>query len=381
MTRKIWVHSIGTRYPVMVGDGLLHQAGEILRGSGLPSSPIVISNRRVMRFHGQALLSSLERTFGAPKILIIRDGERFKDHKTLAGIYRALIRAGADRRSWIAAFGGGVVGDLAGFAAATFLRGICYVQIPTSLLAQIDSAIGGKVGVNIGEGKNLVGAFHPPAAVIADTAVLQTLPHRELCGGLFEAIKSAAIRSPELFRYFETNIPSILEAQPEALERLVRSCIRIKAAVVSRDERESGEREILNFGHTIGHALEAATDYRRFKHGEAVAWGMLAAASYSVSLKIMDERDARRLVELVRQVTCLPGLSGIGFSKFWAALSRDKKKRSGRIRMVLLRRLGQTMTLEDAEPGHLRPFLARFLRKGPELLSGRTGFALLGDAK
>src|SRR5437867_4675724 len=259
-------------YSVMVGEGLLGRAGTILKRLGFSSAPIVVSNSRVLRLHGHSLLPSLEMNFGPTAVIVIGDGERYKNLNTLGRVYENMFRARAGRRSWIIAFGGGVVGDLAGLAAATFMRGIPYVGIPTTLLAQVDSSIGGKVGVNLELGKNLIGAFHQPSAVLSDTATLRTLASRELASGLYEVIKCAAIKSQSLFSYLEAQLPGILACKRQALEHVILEASRIKAEVVSSDEMESRQRMILNFGHTVGHALEAATDFCRFKHGEGVAW-------------------------------------------------------------------------------------------------------------
>jgi 3-dehydroquinate synthase len=350
-------------YPVRVGGGLLREAGNILANAGFAAPPVLVTNPRVWRLHGSALLSGLEPTFGKIHRVVIGDGERFKNHATLSLIYDGLFRARADRHSWILAFGGGVVGDVAGFAAATFMRGIAFVNVPTTLLAQVDSSIGGKVGINVPQGKNLVGAFHQPSAVLSDTSVLRTLVPRELAAGLYEVVKSGAIRSEPLVRYLETTLPQILGGDPECLERAVVAASRIKAHVVAADEREKGLRMILNFGHTLGHALEAATDYRRFKHGEAVAWGMAAALGFGVETGVTDPGDSHRLATLIHRVEKLPGLGGIEFDDLWTSLERDKKFRSGRLRIVLIRRVGEAEICADVDRRGLRRYLKQFVRR------------------
>jgi 3-dehydroquinate synthase len=272
-----------------------------------------------------------------------------------------MFRANADRRSWILAFGGGVIGDMAGFAAATFMRGIPFVMVPTTLLAQVDSAIGGKVGINVPQGKNLVGAFHQPSMVLSDSRVLRTLPQRELAAGVYEVIKCGAIRSEPLLDYLEKHLPGILNCRVADLEYIVMESARIKADVVAADEREGGLRMILNYGHTIGHAFEAATDYKRFKHGEAVAWGMIAALEYGRELGMLQAGDSERMIGLIRRVGRLPSLKGIATGDLWKALIRDKKFRSGDIRMIFLRRLGDAKILAGIDPASLRSFLKRFL--------------------
>jgi 3-dehydroquinate synthase len=341
----------------------LQQTGDIFKRLGFSRPPVVISNPRVLRLHGQPLLQSLERRFGPISVIRIRDGERFKNQVSLQHVYDELFRARADRKSWLIAFGGGVVGDLVGFAAATFMRGISYVNVPTTLLAQVDSAIGGKVGINVRQGKNLIGVFHQPSAVVTDTAVLRTLPSRELASGLYEVVKCAAIRSETLLRYLETRLPDIQSCQPDALEYVVMESCRIKAEVVSKDEREGKHRMILNYGHTVGHALEAATHYRRFTHGEAVAWGMLAALQFGSELGMLDSGQGDRLARLIRRVEKLPVLSGISFQAFWRALNHDKKFGSARIRMILLPRLGSSRVCDTIDREQLKKFLKNFLAK------------------
>jgi 3-dehydroquinate synthase len=348
-------------YPIFVGEDLIAQAGALLAGCGFRTAPIVVTNNTVMRLHGTALLKSLERSFGPSKVVRIGDGERFKNHTTLLNIYRGMFRAHADRRSWILAFGGGVVGDIAGFAAATFMRGIPYVMVPTTLLSQVDSSIGGKVGINMTQGKNLIGAFQQPSAVLSDIKALRTLPGRELASGLYEVVKCGAIRSKALLRYLEKELPRILNCQPGAMQHVVMSAARIKADVVAADERESGLRMILNYGHTIGHALESATDYRRFKHGEAVAWGMIAAVAYGRELGLLGPGEAEWMIRLIRKVGRIPSLHGISAGKAWSALVRDKKFRAGDIRMVFLRQLGEAEIRTGIDAASLRGFLQRFL--------------------
>lgn len=349
-------------YPIVVGSGVLKQAGRILSKLGFSSAPIVVTNNLVWQMHGATLRKSLVGSFGSPAVIRIGDGERFKSHETLLRIYEGLFRAHADRRSWILAFGGGVIGDIAGFAAATFMRGIPYAGVPTTLLAQVDSSIGGKVGINVSRGKNLIGAFHQPSAVLSDTDVLATLSKRELASGLYEVVKCGAIRSARLLQYIDRHLPAILKRRPGPLERVIQESSRIKAEVVAGDEREDGMRMILNYGHTVGHALEAATSYKRFKHGEAVAWGMIAAVGFGRDLGMLNPAEAERLIRIIRRIAPLPSLEGIGFSALWSALRRDKKFRSGNIRMVLLPRLGATEIVTGIEPTYLKRFLQAFLK-------------------
>jgi 3-dehydroquinate synthase len=360
--KTLYVNLAERRYPIKVGPGLIPEAGSRLAGIGFDSPPIVISNPTILQLHGQALMKSLEREFGRTPVLCIGDGERFKNHQTLLKIYEGMFRAHADRRSWILAFGGGIIGDIAGFAAATFMRGIRFVMVPTTLLAQVDSSIGGKVGLNMAQGKNLIGAFHQPAAVLSDTKVLKTLPKRELASGLYEVIKCGAIRSEPLLRYLEQRLAGALSCRNPEMEHIVVASAKIKAAVVKADEKESGLRMILNYGHTVGHAFEAATDYKRFNHGEAVAWGMIAASGCAVELGMMQSSASARLAGLIHRVGPLPSLDGISPAQLWNALVRDKKFRSGDIRMVFLKRLGNAQVYAGIDPSSLRKFLKRFLK-------------------
>jgi 3-dehydroquinate synthase len=349
------------RYPVYVGQRLLPAAGAILSRIGFKSAPVVITNRKVLRLHGRAFLDSLRKSFGRVPVLCIGDGEKYKNHATLLKIYDGMFRAHADRSSWILAFGGGVVGDIAGFAAATFMRGIPFVMAPTTLLAQVDSSIGGKVAIDVAQGKNLIGSFHQPAAVLSDTEALATLPKRELAAGLYEVVKCGAIRSEALLSYLERHLARIMDCRQDALAHIVMQSARIKADVVAHDEREAGLRMILNYGHTVGHALEAATGYRKFKHGEAVGWGMIAAAGFGRELGLLRPDEAARLSALIRRIGRLPSLDGISLDRIWDAIARDKKFQSGGIRMIFLPGLGQAEIRTGIDPVSLKRFLQEFL--------------------
>jgi 3-dehydroquinate synthase len=337
-----------------VGDGLIANAGKILTRCGFDAAPLVVANRTVLRLHGAIFLQSLQNSFGKIPVIAIKDGEQHKNHSTLFHIYEGMFRAHANRRSWVLAFGGGVTGDIAGFAAATFMRGIRFVMAPTTLLAQVDSSIGGKVGLNVPQGKNLIGAFHQPSAVLSDSDVLQTLPKRELAAGLHEVVKYGAIRSMALLRYLEQRLPEILKCRPAEMQHIVLASSRIKAEIVASDERETGLRMLLNYGHSVGHAFEAATDYKRFKHGEAVGWGMMAALGYGLKLGLLVHEDVARIVRLIRRVGSLPPIKGITLDKLWEAFLRDKKFRSGDIRMIFLRQPGDAVVRAGIEPLSLR---------------------------
>lgn len=336
----IHVKSSAGSYAVTCAPGALARAGSLISRIGDSTGAFIVSSPRVWRHWGQPLT----RVFGAAarRAILFDDGESRKNLATVESIARGLIRSGADRRATIVAVGGGVVGDVAGFAAATYLRGVRLVQIPTTLVAQVDSAVGGKTGVNLPEGKNLVGAFYPPSMVIADPAFLHTLPHREFRSGLYEVVKYGVIADPKLFAFLEKHMDTVLRRDPQALDFIISRSIAIKADVVSKDERESGLRQILNFGHTLGHALEAATGYRVFLHGEAIAWGMIAAAMMALSLDRLPLVDAFRIVRLVASVGPLPKIPAIPAAKLRSILAGDKKSRGGRVLWVFPRKIGKT---------------------------------------
>src|SRR5207344_552013 len=281
----------------------------------------------VWRLHGP----QLSRGVNAGEPILVPDGERFKLLATVARIYDALVKAEADRASTLITLGGGVIGDMAGFAAATYLRGITLVHIPTTLLAQVDSAIGGKVGVNHPLGKNLIGSFYQPSGVIIDPTVLASLPRREFRAGLYEVVKYGMTSSPSLFDRVGQNLKAIFDREPAALTPVIAESCRIKADVVTADEKEAGPRRILNFGHTAGHALEAVTKYRRYRHGEAVAYGMLVAAQLAIALG------------------ALPPIADLAASHILEAMRHDKKMIAGRLHVVLPTAIGATTIVDDVD--------------------------------
>jgi len=289
----------------------------------------------------------MQQSFGdAPVVLFLPPGEKHKTMASVDRLLREMMRAGADRGSLLIAFGGGIVGDVGGFVSAIFMRGIPYVQVPTTFLAQVDSSVGGKTGVNLPEGKNLVGSFHQPRAVFADIGVLGTLPDRELRAGLMESVKAGIIRDRALVRYMEENAPLILGRDAKALEKVIAASIRMKAGVVNIDERESGLRMILNLGHTVGHAIEQATAYKLLLHGEAVAWGMIAALHLGAQRGTISRSQFERLQNLVYRYGPLPALK-LRAAKVIAATSGDKKNVGGVRRFVLPLGIGDAGVLED----------------------------------
>jgi 3-dehydroquinate synthase len=334
-------------YDIVIGDGLLSRAGEFLQGLSLGKRGVIITDSNVRPLFAKSLRGKLKRAGFETKLLAIPAGEESKSLRQANRLFGKLPALGLDRQSFVVALGGGVVGDLAGFVAATYLRGLPLVQVPTSLLAQVDSSVGGKVGVNLPEGKNLVGAFYQPRLVLADTATLKSLPERELRAGFAEVIKHGAIRDAEFFAWLERERDRVFRLEPDAVAHVVRRCCEIKAGVVSADERESGLRAILNFGHTIGHAMEALADYVGLLHGEAIAMGMCCAARLSVKRAGLSEEEATRLRELIA-ASGLPVRLGEKYrvEELLEAMSIDKKARAGKLRFVLLKRLGEPIVTD-----------------------------------
>jgi 3-dehydroquinate synthase len=328
-------------YQVIVERGILESAGRYLPA---PAGKVfVVSTEDVWRHHGARLEQGLSAI--PHQVLFLPGGE---DQKRLAPVERLaeeLVRRGADRSSVIVAFGGGIVTDMTGFLAAIFMRGIPVLHIPTTLLAQVDASIGGKTGVNLEIGKNLIGSFHQPSAVLVDPSVLQTLTDREYRAGLYEILKAGVIRSEPLFRFLAESSPAVLAREPEAVDRIIAESIGIKAEVVSADEREGGLRRILNFGHTFGHALEAETSYRRFLHGEAVAFGMRAAAYLAQMTGHLSAEDTVDILETLQLYGPIPSLAGIAADRLLARLASDKKTIQGKVHFVLPERIGEAQVV------------------------------------
>jgi len=331
-------------YPISIGPGLLQQ-GPLLRAAVPASQVLLVSNTTVAPLYAQAVASALD----GHRILeaILPDGEQHKSLATAGRLFDVMIANRLGRDALVLALGGGVVGDLAGFVAACYQRGVDFVQLPTTLLAQVDSSVGGKTAVNHLGGKNLIGAFHQPRAVLADTSVLATLPERELQCGLAEIIKYALICDEAFLVWLEHNIDALRQRDPSALERAIfRSC-QIKAQIVGRDEREHGERALLNLGHTFGHAIEAATGYSEWLHGEAVGVGLIMAASLSHRLGRLTAQDVQRITELVRRAGLRITPPQIGAARAAEFISIDKKARGGRVRLVLLAKPGEAFLSDD----------------------------------
>lgn len=360
---------VGARaYPVYVGSGLLAAAGRLVQeaggGASRPGAPgigsrgLVVTNPTVGAHYGRELADSLTVAGFTVHRVDIPDGEAYKTLASAETIYRAAVAARLERRDFFVALGGGVVGDVGGFAAATYLRGVALVQVPTTLLAQVDSSVGGKVGVNLAEGKNLVGAFHQPRLVLADVDTLRTLPHREFVAGLAEVIKYGAIEDPHLFAFLEDRAEALLTRAPALLERIVARSCEIKARIVAADERETrGVRELLNFGHTVGHAIEALTGYQRYLHGEAVAIGMVSAALLSHKLGRLSRDAVERLVQLLRRAGLPTAPPPLDPQALLEVMGRDKKVRDGRLRFVLLDGLGHALVTDEVPPQWIKDVL------------------------
>ncbi len=342
-------------YPITIGSGLL--TDRALLEIHIPGRDVlVVTNTTVSKLY----LAKLTGSFAQKRIAecILPDGEQHKTLQTAGWVFDALVAHKMNRDATVLALGGGVVGDIAGFAAATYQRGIGYVQLPTTLLAQVDSSVGGKTGVNHAGGKNLIGAFFQPRAVIADTDALATLPDRELKSGLAEVIKHGCVWDPMLFSWLEREMPKLLARDAEALAYAISRSCEIKATVVARDERENNLRAILNFGHTFGHAIEAATDYARYLHGEAVALGMLIAADLSHRIGLIDSPVKERLREILMLAGLPTEAPRIGAAKVQQLMQMDKKVMSGSIRLVLLEKLGRAIVTDRYPRAALEATLA-----------------------
>lgn len=357
----IHVKTASASYPVYVGSNLISTIGSRLRkiiGKGTPRV-FVVTSPAIWSLWGKQFASGFP-DHQSPAVLFHPPGEQQKRLANLERLATELSTAGADRSSLLIAFGGGIIGDLGGFLAAIYMRGIPYIQAPTTLLAQVDSSVGGKTGVNLTIGKNLIGSFHQPVAVFADTDVLSTLPPRELRAGLFESIKAGIIRDPNLFRFLESNREKILACNSAALNRVIAASVAMKADVVGIDERESGLRMILNFGHTLGHAIEAVTGYKKLLHGEAIAWGMLAAIHISRSRNLLTENAALRMEQLIHAYGPLqPFRSRI--PDLIEAVGRDKKNKAGTRRFILTSGIGKTSVVEDVTDNELTSALKQIL--------------------
>ena len=347
-------------YRILIGGALLVRLGAECRKLGLGAHCAIITDRNVGARYAKAALASLKAAGFNPVLITVPAGETAKNLKTVQFCYDQLAAHRLERKSFIVALGGGVVGDLAGFVAATYLRGVAFVQVPTTLLSQVDSSVGGKVGVNLRSGKNLVGSFHQPRLVLCDLDTLHTLPVCELRAGLAEVIKYGIIHDARLFAWLEKHLPKLLARDAKALATAVARSCEIKANVVGQDETETGLRAILNFGHTIGHAIEAISGYGEYLHGEAISIGQVAAAKISAALLGLPEQDAARIAQLFKQAG-LPTqiqLSPAQRKKLFAAMRLDKKVSDGEITFVLAKQLGEVVWGQKVPPALIAQVLA-----------------------
>ncbi len=335
-------------YPNVVKRGILQRVSEFIPHR--ISKVFVVTTEDVWHLHGHSLKAGLG---SQPTVLFFPGGEPNKRLSALEKLADAMLAAGGDRASLVVGFGGGIVTDVSGFLAAIFMRGVPVLQIPTTLLAQVDAATGGKTGVNLAEGKNMIGSFHQPLAVLIDPDVLSTLPAREYHAGLFEVIKCGIIRDPDLFELFAERSEAILTHEPDLLDQLIAAAVRIKAEIVSEDEREGDLRRILNFGHTVGHAMEAETGYIRYLHGEAVAWGMLVATRLAHVIGLLSESDASRIQQVICRYGPLPAASDLDPGSLIGRLASDKKTMHGTVHFVLPSSIGEVKIVENVSKTNL----------------------------
>lgn len=355
--KKVKLSLGGRSYEIHIAPGLLAQTGLRLKEIGFSGKLVIITNPVVKKLYGDALKQNLTREGFSVAILEVAEGEEQKSLATAGRLYDQLTDLYTERTTPILALGGGVIGDLAGFVAATYMRGVPLVQLPTTLLAQVDSSIGGKVAVNHGQLKNNVGAFYQPRLVISDIDTLKTLPPKEFANGLAEVIKSAVIRDGEFFTFIEANLDRIKRHDEAVLEELVFRSARIKAEVVSKDELDLDLRNILNFGHTIGHAIETVSDFR-IGHGGAVAIGMLAAAAISNRLNILDSSELERLRRVIQNVGLPTEISGHKTAEIIKAMKHDKKVVDGKIRFILPRAMGEVFVTDEVNQSIIEEVLA-----------------------
>lgn len=344
---------------MVIDAGSLANLPRLLADAAPSRQYVPVSSPIVWDLHGDAF-----RSLNGGDPILVPDGERYKTVATVGRVYESLIRMQADRSTVVIAVGGGVIGDLVGFAAATYLRGVRLVQVPTTVMAQVDSAIGGKVGVNHALGKNLIGAFHPPSLVVVDPCVLASLPRREFRAGLYEVIKYGIIASPELLERMAAGLDALFARDPKMLSDIVAESCRIKARIVSEDERESGLRRVLNFGHTVGHALEAVTRYKRFRHGEAVGYGMLAALALGVARGVTPQAVQARVAQVIASLGPLPPVADLSASEIVSVIGRDKKVVAGTLHFVAASDLGATTELRDVTEAQLKAALDAIGVKG-----------------
>jgi len=360
--RKVRVRLGSNSYEIQIGSGLLMQTGQQLKGIGFGDKLVIVTDPTVKGLYGNILKQSLTSSGFKVNILEVPEGEEQKSLETAGRLYQELTDIYTERTTPILALGGGVIGDVAGFVAATYLRGVPLIQIPTTLLAQVDSSIGGKVAVNYGRLKNKIGAFYQPRLVISDINILKTLTSGELSDGLAEAIKYGVIWDEDFFAYFESNIDRVKSLDSRALETVVFRSAKIKAEVVEKDERDLGLRNILNYGHTIGHAIESVSDFK-VQHGEAVAIGMLVAARISNRLGILDKNELVRLKSLIARANLPTEIPNLEVAKIIQAMKHDKKILKGKIRFILPKSIGNVFITDEVSPSLIEQALVGWNEK------------------
>jgi 3-dehydroquinate synthase len=360
--RSIRVNTKSADYPVLIQPKLLDRLAEHIGSAcGEQRSIFVVTSPPIWNLWQDRFLASFRRKHVEVHVLFIPPGERHKRLRTVERLAEELSRAGAKRDALLVAFGGGVIGDMAGFLAAIYMRGLRYVQVPTTYLAQIDSSVGGKTGVNLRAGKNLLGSFHHPEAVFCDPAILSTLPPRELRAGLVESVKAAVLGDARYFAWLERNLDKVLDGDEKIRTQAIATSVRIKAEIVGADERESGQRMLLNLGHTVGHAIEAATGYNTLLHGEAIAWGMMAAVLLSVERSVLSAAQAQRMDELLFRLGPFPGFRASPQSLLLRTMA-DKKHLQTARRFVLPVAIGRAVVVEDVNQAELRSAIESMLR-------------------
>lgn len=349
-------------YDICIGHGCLSDLGRRMTSLGFSSKAAIISNPTVAELYGSTTEQSLVHAGFESTLAFMGDGEEYKTLQTASDLWDMLLVERLDRKSPVVALGGGVVGDVAGFIAATYMRGIPYIQVPTTLLAQVDSSVGGKVGIDHKEGKNLIGSFYQPCLVWIDTRTLQTLPAREIRCGMAEVVKYGVIADADFFQFLEQEMEEIQNLNPETLSRVIYRCCQIKAEVVSQDETETGIRAILNFGHTIGHAIETLSDYQDLKHGEGVALGMLAETRLAMNRGICDREVYNRLLALLERIGLPVKIPPMDCSRLIHIMTVDKKSQQRTIRMVLPTRMGQVLLPQPVEPVEVQTALQQSMQ-------------------
>lgn len=351
-------------YSIIIGHQTLNSIGACLKKLNIGKDAVIITNPILRKLYGNILSSSLRKNGISVKMLVVPDGERSKSAKVALNLIEEVARFDVLKQVFIIAFGGGVIGDLAGYVAAAYKRGVPYVQVPTSFLAQIDSAIGGKVAIDLPIGKNLVGAFHQPKVVYSDVSLIKTLPKRQIKNGFAEAIKYGIIKDKKLFIQIENEFNQILQADTKTLLSIVDQCSRIKANVVVADEKETkGIRTILNFGHTAGHAIEAAAGFSSYQHGEAIAVGMRIAADISLQLKLISAKKVERINALLTNVGLPEKIQGIKLTEIMRIMKHDKKFQQGKNRFVLLKDIGKVIVVQGIKEEIIKKAVNKFLVK------------------